>query len=87
MTPDDQGGVANVLQWLPWDMGKGAVRRKQSVFPTLVLSAGAMCIEAKALRKGFLEEHPSSLAVAALLSSCADSCPEKQRQFGGMLYF
>lgn len=58
-TPVGQGAVGNALQWLPGNMGEGALRGKPSVSPTFILSAGPRCSEAKALRKGFLEEEPS----------------------------
>lgn len=64
-TPAGQGGVSDVLQWLPWDTGKRAQGGKQNVFPRFILSAGPTCTEAKPLRKGFLEEHVSSLTMAA----------------------
>lgn len=33
-----------------------------------------------------MEEHPTSLAMVAWLSCCAESSPEKQRQFEDVLF-
>lgn len=42
-TPDSQGSVADVLYWLPWDMGKGALRRKPRVFPAFIVCRSHVC--------------------------------------------